>query len=81
MLEDTLKEIGELGYKVMWTYDEAIDMIHIRVRKGQKAYMRSIRANGDRQANEFTLDVAIRTLVERMEKENEDHRTELESGA
>lgn len=81
MLEDTLKEISERGYKALWSYDGAIDMIHIRVRKGQKAYMRSIRANGDWQANEFMMDVAIRTLVERMEKENEDHRTELESGA
>lgn len=81
MLEDTLKEIRNLGYEVMWSYDGAIDIIHVRVRKGQRAYMRSIRANGDRQANEFTIDVAIRSLVERMEKEHEDHRTELGSGA
>lgn len=68
MLEDTLKEIGELGYKVMWTYDEILDEIRVRVMKGQKAYMTAIQRGGDSQATEFVLDVAIRTLVEKMEK-------------
>lgn len=68
MLEDTLKEIGELGYKVMWTYDEILDEIRVRVRKGQKAYMTAIQRGGDSQATEFVLDVAIRTLVEKLEK-------------
>lgn len=68
MLEDTLKEIGELGYKVMWTYNEVLDEIHVRVRKGQKAYMTAIQRGGDSQATEFVLDVAIRTLVEKLEK-------------
>lgn len=69
MLEDTLKEIGELGYKVMWFYNEVLDEIHVRVRKGQKkAYMTAIQRGGDDQATEFMLDVAIRTLVEKLEK-------------
>lgn len=70
MLEDTLKEIGELGYKVMWFYNEVLDEIHVRVRKGQKqkACMTAIQRGGDDQATEFMLDVAIRTLVEKLEK-------------
>lgn len=70
MLEDTLKEIGELGYKVMWFYNEVLDEIHVRVRKGkkQKACMIAIQRGGDDQATEFMLDVAIRTLVEKLEK-------------
>lgn len=68
MLEDTLKEIGELGYKVIWTYDEELEEIRVRVRKGQKAYITAIQLGGDSQAIEFVLDVAIRTLVEKLEK-------------
>ena len=68
MLEDTLKEIRELGYEAMWTYDEALNEIRVRVRKGQKAYMTAIQRGGDSQATEFVLDVAIRTLVEKLEK-------------
>lgn len=68
MLEDTLKEIGELGYKAMWTYDETLDEIRVRVSKGQKVYMTAIQRGGDSQATEFVLDVAIRSLVEKLEK-------------
>lgn len=68
MLESTLKEIRERGYEVMWTYDEILDEIRVRVRKGQKAYMTAIQQGGDRQATEFALDVAIRMLVEKLEK-------------
>lgn len=68
MLEDTLKEIGGLGYKVMWIYDEALNEIRVRVNKGQKAYMTAIQRGGDSQATEFVFDVAIRTLVEKLEK-------------
>lgn len=71
MLEDTLKKICERGYEAMWTYDEALNEIRVRVRKGQKTYMTAIQRGGDSQATEFVLDVAIRSLVERMEKENE----------
>lgn len=69
MLEDTLKEIGELGYKVMWFYNEVLDEIHVRVRKGQKkAYMTAIQRGGNSREIEFMLDVAIRSLVEKLEK-------------
>lgn len=68
MLEDTLKEIRERGYEAMWTYDEALDEVRVRVRKDQKTYMTAIQRGGDSQATEFVLDVAIRTLVEKLEK-------------
>lgn len=68
MLESTLKEIRERGYEVMWTYDEALDEIRVRVKKDQLTYMTAIQRGGDKQATEFVLDVAIRTLVEKLEK-------------
>ena len=68
MLEETLKEIRERGYKALWTYSTEDDKIYVRVRKGQRfqAMTVSVGPNMD-----FIIDVAIRTLVERMEKENE----------
>lgn len=68
MLESTLKEIRERGYEVMWTYDEELDEIRVRVKKDQLTYMTEIQQGGDSQATEFVLDVAIRTLVEKLEK-------------
>ena len=69
MLEETLKEIRERGYKALWSYSTEDDKIYVRVRKGQRfqAMTVSVGPNMD-----FIIDVAIRTLVERMEKEDED---------
>lgn len=78
MLEDTLKEIRERGYKALWSYSTEDDKFYVRVRKDQRFQAMTV---GMGPNIDFVIDVAIRTLVERMEKENEDHRTELESGA
>lgn len=68
MLDETLKEIEERGYKALWSYSTESDEIYIRVRKGQRFQAMAVGMGPDM---EFVIDVAIRTLVERMEKENE----------
>lgn len=68
MLEDTLKEIRERGYKALWSYSTESDEIYIRVRKGQRFQAMAVGIGPDM---DFIIDVAIRALVERMEKENE----------
>ena len=68
MLEETLREIRERGYKVLWNYSTESDEIYVRVRKGQRFQAMTVSMGPDM---EFVIDVAIRTLVERMEKENE----------
>lgn len=68
MLEETLKELGERGYNVLWSYSTESNEIYVRVRKGQKFQATAVSMC---QNAEFVIDVAIRTLVERMEKENE----------
>ena len=78
MLDETLKEIKTRGYKALWSYSTESDEIYVRVRKGQRFRVMTISMGPNM---DFVIDVAIRTLVERMEKDNEDHRTELESGA
>ena len=68
MLDETLKEIEKRGYKALWFYSTESDEIYIRVRKGQRFQAMTVSMGPDM---EFVIDVAIRTLVERMEKENE----------
>ena len=68
MLDETLKEIEERGYKALWFYSTEDDKIYVRVRKGQRFQAMTVSMGPDM---EFVIDVAIRTLVERMEKENE----------
>lgn len=68
MLEDTLNEVRERGYKALWSYSTEDDKIYVRVRKGQRFQAMTVSMGPDM---EFVIDVAIRTLVERMEKENE----------
>lgn len=68
MLEDTLKEIRERGYKALWSYSTEDDEIYVKVRKGQR-FQAMVVGMGPNM--EFVIDVAIRSLVERMEKENE----------
>ena len=68
MLEETLKEIEERGYKALWFYSTEDDKIYVRVRKGQRFQAMTVSMGPDM---EFVIDVAIRTLVERMEKDNE----------
>ena len=68
MLDETLKEIEERGYKALWFYSTEDDKIYVRVRKGQRFQAMTVSMGPDM---EFIIDVAIRTLVERMEKENE----------
>lgn len=68
MLDETLKEIDKRGYKALWSYSTESDEIYIRVRKGQRFQAMTVSMGPDM---EFVIDVAIRTLVERMEKENE----------
>lgn len=67
MLEDTLKEIRERGYKALWSYSTESDEIYVRVRKGQRFHATAV---GMGPNMDFVIDVAIRSLVERMEKEN-----------
>lgn len=71
MLEDTLKEIRDRGHKVLWSYSTEDDKIYIRVRNGQRFQAMTVSMGPDM---EFVIDVAIRTLVERMEKENDPRR-------
>lgn len=68
MLEDTLKEIRERGYEVIWSYDEPLNEILVRVGKDQKTYMAAIQRGGNSREIEFMLDMAIRSLVEKLEK-------------
>lgn len=68
MLENTLKEIRERGYEVIWSYDEPLDEILVRVRKDQKTCMTAIQRGGNSREIEFMLDMAIRSLVEKLEK-------------
>lgn len=68
MLEETLREIEKRGYKVLWNYSTESDEIYIRVRKGQRFQAMAV---GMGPNMDFVIDVAIRTLVERTEKENE----------
>lgn len=68
MLDDTLKEIRERGYTVLWSYSTESDEIYVRVRKGQRFQAMAVGMGPDM---EFVIDVAIQSLVERMEKENE----------
>ena len=71
MLDETLKEIEKRGYKALWSYSTESDEIYIRVRKGQRFQAMTVSMGPDM---EFVIDVAIRTLVERMEKENDQGR-------
>lgn len=71
MLEETLKEIEERGYKALWFYSTEDDKIYVRVRKGQRFQAMTVSMGPDM---EFVIDVAIRSLVERMEKENDQGR-------
>ena len=71
MLDETLKEIEKRGYKALWSYSTESDEIYIRVRKGQRIQAMTVSMGPDM---EFVIDVAIRTLVERMEKENDPRR-------
>ena len=71
MLDETLKEIEKRGYKALWSYSTESDEIYIRVRKGQRFQAMTVGMGPDM---EFVIDVAIRTLVERMEKENDPRR-------
>ena len=68
MLDETLNEIEKRGYKALWSYSTESDEIYIRVRKGQRFQAMTVSMGPDM---EFVIDVAIRTLVERMEKDNE----------
>ena len=68
MLEETLREIRERGYKVLWSYSTESDEIYVRVRKDQRFQVMTVSMGPNM---DFIIDVAIRTLVERMEKENE----------
>lgn len=68
MLDETLKEIEERGYKALWFYSTEDDKIYVRVRKGQRFQAMTVSMGPDM---EFVIDVAIRALVERMEKDNE----------
>ena len=68
MLEDTLNEVRERGYKALWSYSTEDDKIYVRVRKGQRFQVMTVSMGPNM---DFIIDVAIRTLVERMEKENE----------
>lgn len=68
MLDETLKEISERGYKALWSYSMEDCKIYVRVRKGQRFQVMVVDMGPDM---EFSIDVAIRTLVERMEKKNE----------
>ena len=71
MLDETLKEIEERGYKALWFYSTEDDKIYVRVRKGQRFQAMTVSMGPDM---EFVIDVAIRSLVERMEKENDQGR-------
>ena len=71
MLEDTLKELGERGYNVLWSYSTESNEIYVRVRKGQRFQAMAVSMCKD---IEFVIDVGIRSLVERMEKENDQGR-------
>lgn len=68
MLENTLKENRERGYEVIWSYDEPLNEILVRVGKDQKTYMTAIQRGGNSREIEFMLDMAIRSLVEKLEK-------------
>ena len=68
MLEETLREIEKRGYKALWSYSTEDAKIYIRVRKGQRFQAMTVSMG---PVMEFVIDEAIRTLVERMEKENE----------
>lgn len=72
MLDDTLNEVRKLGYEVMWIYDEELDEIRVRIKKDRLSYTTAIQRGRDRKETELMIDVAIRLLVERMEKEDED---------
>lgn len=69
MLEDTLKEIREKGYEAMWMHDEARCEIRVAVMKSSTEGLGSVISVPDRyKDSDFLIDMAIRSLVEKLEK-------------